>query len=532
MTADHVVAKLSDLEDGQMKEIKVNGANLLLVRVGGEFFAVGATCPHEGAPLAEGLLHGHHIRCPWHQSVFDARNGESTQPPTLEDIQHYDVRIQGQSVVVTVPEHPAESVHPSMAHHEFEADPRTFAILGTGAAGLIAAETLRREGFVGRVVVLTREAELPYDRTELSKGYLAKAKPAKPFVRSEEFYREHNIEILTKHEVTEVNLAAKEVRCRDGFTLPYDKVLLATGSQARTLGVPGEQLANVFRLRSYEDCERIRAAVREGGRAVVIGGSFIAMEVGASLAKRGMHVTVVLPGQAPFENAFGQRLGKMFRQLHEENGVVFKAGRKVKSFESSGEGAGETLAAVTLDNGESIPADLAVVGVGVQLQTGYINGLRPNEDGSINVDRRMAAAEDVYAAGDIAQFPDWRSDQHVRIEHWRLAEQLGRTAAQNMAGRDAEYRGVPFFWTNQFKLSLSYVGFARQWDDIVYDGQPEQRDFVAYYISEGHVIAAAGVNQERKLCLISELMRTNRQLTVEQIHQTWDVVQRHAPVAS
>jgi NADPH-dependent 2,4-dienoyl-CoA reductase/sulfur reductase-like enzyme/nitrite reductase/ring-hydroxylating ferredoxin subunit len=502
MTTDHVLAGVDELKDGEMKEIEISeDLTLLLVRQGGEFRVFGGTCPHHGASLAEGLLHDRHIRCPWHHAVFDAETGQVEDVPSLDSIPRFDVRIEGDKVVVTLPDTPPKACTPDMVRPEPAQDGRTFVILGTGAAGMTAAETLRREGFLGKILMLTRDAHLPYDRTDLSKPYLRKPEAKKPFVRSAEFYKKHGIEIMTDHEVTRADLNAKTLFLWNGKELSYDQLLLATGALPRRLGVPGEGLKNVLLLRNLDDCEAIREVAQKGARAVVVGASFIAMEVCAALIDRGLSVTVVAPESVPFEATLGPEIGRMYRKAHEDKGVIFQLGNKVDRFEGEGK-----LARVLLKGGEGLEADLAVLGVGVEPVTGYLEGAAFSKDGGLEVDGWQRVTDGVYAAGDMARFPDWRTKEPIRIEHWRVAQQQGQVAARNMVGRASTFQGAPFFWTNQYFVITSYVGFAEGWEEIVFEGDPGEQRFVALYVRSGRVLAAAGCGEERRMCLLSEIL--------------------------
>lgn len=490
------------LGDARMKKVQAGEHALLLVRWRGQLRVMSLECPHFGAELHEGTLVDGHIRCPWHQSVFDALTGDLLEPPALDGLQCLSARVEGEDILVGLPDAPIGQRTMPMAAPD-HADLRVFVILGTGAAGLAAAEALRECGYTGRVMMVTREPHRPYDRTELSKQYLAKPGAPQPFVRTSEFYATHGIEVLTGREVRSVDVAARVIACHDGLQIRYDKLLLATGARPRRLDVPGQELSGVMLLRSLEDSTRLRESVRPGGRAVVIGSSFIGMEVAASINGRGVLVTVVGLEHEPFEKSMGPQIGAMYRRVHEEAGNLFRMGRRVDRFE----GRDGRLRAVVLDDGERIDADIAVVGVGVEPVSDYLHGLPINSDGSLNVDEHLQAAPDVYVAGDLACYVDWRTNQRVRIEHWRLAEQLGRVGAANMAGRPTQYRAVPFFWTNQLKLNVRYVGFAKRWDRIEFDGSTEGRDFVAWYISEGKVHAAAGCKRDRAMDLVAEVMR-------------------------
>jgi NADPH-dependent 2,4-dienoyl-CoA reductase/sulfur reductase-like enzyme/nitrite reductase/ring-hydroxylating ferredoxin subunit len=501
MTKEYTVAHVDDLEDGQMKEVQAGEQAILLVRVEGKYHAYAPTCPHQGAPLAEGVLRGRHLRCPWHQTVFDAATGDLLEPPALDRLHSYDLRVEGQDVIVALPDSAAAAA-PAVAGYDPVADGRTFAVVGAGAAGIAAVETLRQEGYRGRLVLISREKALGYDRTELSKRYLRDPAAKRPFIRPDDFRTRLGIEELSGHEVRELNALSRTITFADQSVLRFDKALLATGGEPRRLGVDGEDLPNVFVLRSLADCESIRQLAAGGAkRAVVVGASFLGMEAAASLAHRGLAVTVVAPDTVPFRKVFGEAIGRMYQGVHEAKGTTFRLGSVVQRFEGTGP------LHVGLSGEQSLEADLAVVCVGVRPATSYLKGIDLNEDGSVTVDPFLRASKDAFAAGDIARFADWRTGEMIRVEHWRLAMQHGRLAARNMLDRKVQYRGVPFFWTSQHGVVVQYVGCAPTWDEIVFDGEPTHRDFVAYYLRTGHVLAAAGCNQERKMGIIAEVLR-------------------------
>ena len=502
MDREYTVGHTQDLKDGQMKQVEAGGQQVLLIRLEGSYRAFGATCPHQGAPLAEGVLHEGHIRCPWHQSLFDAQSGEMIAPPSLDSLPRFDARVAGQELRVRLPSPASEAREPAMVGPDPKTDERVFIILGAGAAGVVAGQSLRQLGFRGRVVMMTREEDPTYDRTTLSKSHLAKAEADFPALRGDEFFAIHGIELLKGRHVTEVDVRSRTVSCSDHTWMQYDQLLLATGAVPRSLEVAGEKLSNVFLLRSYRDAQAIRAAVAAGAkRAVVVGASFIGMEVAAALTGRGLTVTVVAPESAPFKTSLGERIGRMYQQVHEQKGTTFLLGAKLDRLE------GDTaVREAVLVGGERLPTDLVVAGVGVRLATDYLRDLEVNPDGSVTVDEHLRAVGNVFAAGDIARFPDWRGGEPIRIEHWRLAQEHGRIAAMNMVGRETAYLGVPFFWTNQHKVSVQYVGYARTWDEVLYDGDVEERQFIAYYLSDGRVLAAAGCQQEQRMGAIAEAL--------------------------
>jgi len=498
------LANTSDLADGEMKEVSAGDTRILLARVGGEFHAVGAACPHYGAPLAEGALCGTRVVCPWHHACFDVTTGTLEEPPALDSLPRYDVRVEDGRVLARVPEEAPDRVAPRMSRRD-PSDARVFVILGAGAAGYAAAQTLREDGFRGRVVVITREDRAPYDRPNLSKDYMqGHAEPAWMPLRPEEFYREHDIELLCEREVTRVDAAAKTITFYSGDTFSYDALLVATGGAPRRLNIPGSDLRNVCLLRGFSDADSIIETADRSKRCVVVGSSFIGMEAAASLRARGLDVTVVAPSREPFESVLGPEVGALFRRAHEAQGVKFKLGAVVYRFEGASD-----IEAVTLEGGERVETDMVVAGVGVYPATGFLEGVSLLEDGSVAVDAQMRAAEGLYAAGDIASFPDPRTGARARIEHWRVAQQQGRVAAHNMAGRPATFDGVPFFWTRQFDTGLLYVGHAQRWDEIIYAGDVAAQDFVAFYVKDGRALAAAGVNRDRDMAALEELFRLN-----------------------
>jgi NADPH-dependent 2,4-dienoyl-CoA reductase/sulfur reductase-like enzyme len=350
--------------------------------------------------------------------------------------------------------------------------------------------------------MVTRESCLPYDRTQLSKGYLKSDESAPPTIRSQDFYTQRDIEVLLDHEVVNVDAANKDIIFRDGSSLKYDKLLLATGGTPRCLTVPGVSLKNILMLRNLDDATRLRAVAEKGSKAVVIGASFIGLETAATLTERGLSVTVVAIESVPFEQILGVEIGEMYRALHEGNGVSFQLGTTVERFDGNAE-----VKKTVLKNGEMLDTDLVLMGIGVQPATDFLKCVDLDTDGSIKVDKHLHAGNDIYAAGDIASFIDWRTGGRIRIEHWRLAGEHGRIAARNMLGKEMEYLSIPFFWTDQFGFSLRYAGYVKGWDEIIFRGKPSTRNFAAFYAKDDQVLAAAGGGNVVKMAAVAEVMR-------------------------
>ncbi|MDF5722784.1 MAG: FAD-dependent oxidoreductase [Rhizonema sp. PD37] len=511
-----VVAKVNDFPDGEKRQVSVGETDVLLIHVNGRFHALAAYCTHYQAPLAEGVLSGDCIVCPWHNAYFQITTGDQKEPPGLDSLPCYQVRVEGEDVIVSVPEKASDSRTPAMAEYNSDTDGRTFVILGAGAAGAHAAEALRTVGYQGRIVMVTREDELPYDRTWLSKDYFNGEVPREKMpLRSPEFYKQNNIEVLLNKQAVHVDAKAKTITFEDDDTLNYDALLLATGGQPKKLNVEGADLTNVFTFRSFADSDRILAAASQAKQAVVIGSSFIGMEIASGLTQKGVKVTVVSSESLPFQKILGEELGRVFQQVHQENGVIFQPGMKVTQIEGK-----DKVEAVILDNGERLLADMVVVGIGVQPATDFLAGvdLHP-KDKSVPVDEYLCAADGLYAAGDIARFPDLQTHETMRVEHWRVAAQQGRIAAYNMAGIPTQFRTVPVFWTMQFEFPLRYVGHAEQWDEIIVDGDLRHREFIVYYVKDNQVLAAASSKRDTEMAAIAELMRLNKMPTPFNLRQ-------------
>lgn len=524
--AQHQVGRADTfLQDGEMRRIELEGKPVVLARSQGQYYAFGGKCTHYGAPLNEGVLKGHTLICPWHHACFDIRSGLRLEPPALNDLPHYPVQIQDGLVHVTLP-------HDNLTEPQAKmdtADTRVFVIVGGGAAGSAAAEELRRAGFGGKIIILSAVPNRPVDRPNLSKDYLdGHAKPEWIPLRDEQWYADRNIDLRLDTQVERIDPAAHLVYLGQGDAIRYDKLLLATGGTPRMLtNVPGAALNGIYTLRTLADADRIIEAAEQGKQAVVIGASFIGMEVAASLASgRGVSVTVVAPEDVPFGRILGDDIGRMFQQLHEKNGVRFYLGDEATRFI----GQNGQVRSVELKSGQKLQADFVVVGIGVVPATQFLqeSGIELNErDHSVLVNAHLQTSQPaIFAAGDIARWND-DSGSSTRIEHWRVAQQQGITAAHNMLGETRDInRHIPFFWTSQWKLTLNYVGHATQWDEIIYrGGRPEQRKFIAFYVKDGQFLAAATVGYDRECDALELMLRDRMPLSVDQMRdEQFDLV--------
>jgi apoptosis-inducing factor 3 len=490
----HQVARLADVREDRGLEVPLNESSILLLRAGGQVRAFQGKCPHAGAPLAKGAVCHGRLICPWHKAAFRAEDGALCEPPALDSLERYHVEVRGEEVWVDDQPLPAEKIPPAD-------DPRSFVIIGSGAAGTACAAALREKGFGGRILMIDREPEAGYDRTVLSKYVLAgdMAADKTPPLRDETYFTQQRIE--RRHgEVTELDVDARQIRLASGETLSYDAVLLATGGVPRTPGFAGLDLPNVFTLRSLADSRRILDRTQPGQRAVIIGDSFIAMEVASSLRKRELSVTVLARHPVPFAKQFGDSIGKAILARHQANGVVYHSDGEAARIE--GEDKAE---AVVLDNGQRFAADLVIVGIGVRPATEPFANLPRGKDESLIVDDGMRVTDGVWAVGDIATFP--LNGQPRRIEHWRLAQQQARIAATNMLGGEEHYLDVPFFWTYHFGKRYDYLGHAEEWDEVQFKGTPEHPPFIALLGKNNLVAAAVACDEGRAMAALAQRMK-------------------------
>lgn len=510
---EKIVAKIHDLENGEMKTIKIDDdKEILLSKINGEFFATGSKCTHYGAPLEDGVLSGETIVCPWHHACFNAKNGDLVEPPARDSLPNFDVEIDKDNVIVKLPDDIPDSRTPNMMERNPD-DKTTYVIIGGGAAGNAAAQSMRESGYRGNIVMITQENRVPYDRPNLSKAYMqGEAEEEWMPLRDEDFYKDNGIELKFESKVKDLDTATRTINFEDGERLTYDKVLIATGGVPKELDVNGHDLENIFYLRSFADADVIIEASKNAKKVAVIGSSFIGMETADSLKSRGLDVTVISPDDVPFKNIFGEDIGNMFLNMHRDNGVEFKLNTGVKEFEGE-----EKVEAVLLDNDEKVEADMVIVGIGVTPTTEFVKGIDLEPDGGLPVDKHLMVDEHIYAAGDVATFKEKRTGEKMRIEHWRTAEQQGRIAGRNMAGIVTPYDSVPFFWTRQGGISVQYIGHAPDWDEIIVEGDIDEKDFIAYYVKNNLIYAAAGTGKGKRLAAIQHLMRQDRMPSPESI---------------
>jgi NADPH-dependent 2,4-dienoyl-CoA reductase/sulfur reductase-like enzyme/nitrite reductase/ring-hydroxylating ferredoxin subunit len=469
--------------DGGMVCGHVGEDAVLLARVGDEFFAIGATCSHYGGPLAEGLLAGDTVRCPWHHACFSLRTGEAVKAPAFNPMPCWRVEKRDGKVFVREKIEPGQQ-RPAKARAGDK--PGRVVIIGGGAAGFAAAEMLRREGFDGSLTLISSDDAPPYDRPNCSKDYLAGNAPEEWMpLRPDDYYQQQSIDLRLRAEVREIDPGARQVSLADGRSIPFDKLLLATGAEPVHLDIPGAGQPHVHRLRSLSDSRAIIAKAKAARRAVVIGASFIGLEVAAALRAREIEVHVVAPERRPLERVLGPEYGDFIRSLHEEHGVKFHLEETASAIDGG---------SVRLKGGATLAADLVVVGIGVRprVQLAERAGLKTDRGVGVN-EYLETSAPGIFAAGDIARWPDPHSGENLRIEHWVVAERQGQTAARNILGQRQPFTDVPFFWSQHYDVPINYIGHAEKWDALDIEGDIKARDCLVRYRRNGKVMAVASI---------------------------------------
>lgn len=475
---------LERIKEGVLLAGHAHGEALLLTRVSDSLHCIGAKCSHYGAPLADGLVVGDTVRCPWHHAAFSLRTGEALRAPALGGVSCWQVEQRDGKAFVT-----GKSVAGPVSLKQSGDVPSSIVIIGGGAAGQAAAETLRQEGYKSAVIMISSEADLPCDRPNLSKDYLAgKAEAAWLPLRPADFYEAQKIEVRLSTTVQNIDVKKRELQLSDGSTLGYGALLLATGAEPIHLDIPGSRLPHVHYLRTQADGMALAAAAESAKNAVVIGASFIGLEVASSLRARGIQVQVVGREAVLMEKVLGPQVGAHVKARHEHHGVVFHL---------EAEAANISENKVTLKNGDALTADLVVIGIGVRpvLQLAEQAGMAI--DHGVIVDEYLqTSVPGIYAAGDIARWPDALTGERLRVEHWVVAGRQGQTAARNLLGQRERFDAVPFFWTKQHDFGLRYVGHASHWDQAQIDGSLDDADCTITYCQDGKTLAVAMVKRD------------------------------------
>jgi NADPH-dependent 2,4-dienoyl-CoA reductase/sulfur reductase-like enzyme/nitrite reductase/ring-hydroxylating ferredoxin subunit len=481
-----------DVGEGELLLGHADGEPVLLVRMDGEVFAVGASCTHYGVSLAEGLLAGGLLRCAAHHAAFDPRTGQAVRAPALRPLPCWEVEARDGRLFVTR-RRPEPAPAPRGPR---PGDPESIVIVGAGAAGSAAAERLRREGYAGRLTLIGAEPSTPYDRPNVSKDYLAGTAPEEWMpLWPDTFFAEQGIDFVQGTRVAKVDARARAVRTLSGAAYGYDRLLLATGADPVRLPIATRGMGHVHYLRTLQDARAIIAGAESARTAVVVGASFIGLETAASLRARGLEVHVVAPHRHPLGQVLGPRAGDWIQSLHEAQGVVFHLEDTVAAIAPD---------RVTLRSGRTIGAQLVVVGIGVRPGVGLASwaglGL---EDGAVAVDECLeTSVPGVFAAGDLVAWPDPRTGRRIRSEHWTVAQRQGQTAALNLLGERRRFDDVPFFWSVHYDTTVRYVGHAERWDRIDVLGDLQAGDAALAFRGRGadgaeRTLAVATVGRDR-----------------------------------
>jgi apoptosis-inducing factor 3 len=475
------------LADDGMLAGHVGEEPVLVVRRGDDLFAVGATCTHYGGPLADGLVVGDTVRCPWHHACFSLKTGEALHTPAFSPLACWEVEQRDNRIFV---QRKKKMLEPRRAARAAPSGSLSkIVIVGGGAAGFAAAEKLRRERYEGDLVMVSGEEVTPVDRPNLSKDYLAGKAPEDWVpLRPDSFYSENGIDLRLGTTASGIDTRTHEVVLEDGTRIAYDRLLLATGAEPVRPSVSGAELPHVRMLRSLADCHAIIDRAASARRTVVLGASFIGLEVAAALRARDIEVHVVAPDKRPMERVLGPQMGDFVRALHEEHGVVFHLGETATDISDK---------RVTLSGGGTLDADLVVVGVGVRPRVALAENAGVALDRGVVVDDYLeTSAPGIFAAGDIARWPDPHTGAKIRVEHWVVAERQGQAAALNMLGHRQKYAAVPFFWSQHYDVPINYVGHAETWDTLTIDGDIAAKDCLLRYGRNGRVLAVASIDRD------------------------------------
>jgi len=477
---------LTKLTDGSLVQGHVNGEAVLVTRRGDDYFAIGAICTHYGAPLATGIIVEDTVRCPWHHACFSLRTGEALRAPALSAVGSWKTEKRGGKLFVGKK---APAMKPPTTPSAKKPD--HIVIVGGGAAGEAAAEMLRREGYSRGITIISADESVPYDRPALSKDFMNASATEKMLpLRSLDFYKRKEIELLLKTPVAAIDPHKRSVRLADGRHRKFDALLLATGAAPVKLAIPGADLRHVCYLRTQSDCRSILAKAKKAKQVVLIGASFIAMEVASSLIQRKLKVHIVAPEAVPMQRVLGPEVGEYLHRLHETKGVVFHLQQSVVAIDER---------KVTLKDGQAINADLVVIGIGVRplIELAEHAGLRTDRGVSVN-EYLETSIPGIFAAGDIARWPDPLTGDDIRVEHWVLAQRQGQTAARNILGARERFDAVPFFWTTQFDFTLNYIGHAEKWDKLDLEGSIEDQDCKLTFQRAGKTLAVATIGRDRE----------------------------------
>jgi len=489
----------------------VHGVPVILARVGADVCAVAATCSHYGGPLAEGLVVGGTVRCPWHHACFDLRTGDARSAPALDPIACYEVARRGDRIVVGAEKTRVSPQPPPKS-------PDKIVLVGAGAAGAAAAGRLRHLGYEGSITLIGNEAAGPVDRPNLSKDFLAGTAPTEWVrLRTDDFYDKLAINLIKDETVVDLDPDTMSVTLGSGPVISCDALMLATGAEPTRPHIQGANLPHVKTLRTLTDAQNIIASLAHGHRVVIVGSGFIGLEVAASLRARHVEVHVVSRDRVPLEHVMGEEMGRFIQSLHESHGVRFHFGANL----------GEILPhAIELQDGRRLAADLVVIGVGVRPRTSLAQKADLEIDDGIVVNSLLrTSAPNIWAAGDVARYPELHLGTTVRIEHWAVAQRQGQAVAADMLGLGTAFSAVPFFWSRHYDVSINHVGHASRESSIEVIGNLQKRDATVIFRHAGHtpsskhgrITAVATVGRDQQSLAVEAALERNDDSAVEEL---------------
>ncbi|XP_037115172.1 apoptosis-inducing factor 3 isoform X2 [Syngnathus acus] len=516
------VCHVKDLENGQMREVDLGSGRALLIKQHGEFSAMGHKCPHYGAPLVKGVLSKGHVRCPWHGACFNIATGDLEDFPGLDSLPTFQVRVEKDKVIIRANKQALQLQKRSKAMARCSAvinSSTAFTnvlIIGSGPAGLVCAETLRQEGFTDRIIICTMDRHPPYDRPKLSKSLDSTAEQLR--LRSTDFLQDHDIELLTEKEVVAIDVKTHSITFEEGLKMEYRKLFIATGNKPKPLNYKGEDVRNVFHLRTPEDANSI-ARLANNKNAVIVGTSFVGMEVAAALTDKAHSVSIIGIESIPFKKALGEKVGKVLMKLFEANRVKFYMLNEVSEMI----GHHGQLKEVVLKSGKVLRADVCVIGAGCVPATSFLkqSGIHVDSKGFITVNKTNV--DGVFAGGDVVTFPfPPRNNKKVNIPHWQMAHVHGRVAALNMLGRVTEVKTVPYFWSAMFGKTIRYAGYGDGFDDVIIQGDLDELRFVAFYTRSEEVVAVASMNYDPIVSRVAEVLGSGKTIKKRDV-ETGDI---------
>uniref|UniRef100_A0A3Q3N7A0 Apoptosis inducing factor mitochondria associated 5 n=1 Tax=Mastacembelus armatus TaxID=205130 RepID=A0A3Q3N7A0_9TELE len=498
-----------------MMEVDVGHHTVLLTRTVGKYSAMGNQCTHYGAPLSKGFISGNRVRCPWHGSCFNAQTGDLEEYPGMDCLPCHKVQTRqthGQTgiyLTTTTSALRQEKRIKSMVG-ALPGVTHTIVLLGGGVTSLICAETLRQENFRGRIIMATRDDLLPYDKTRLSK--VMNVESDSILLRRMEFFHQYDIEVWLRKEALSVDTDRKMVTFDDGSVQSYDQLLISTGCRAKGLDVPGMKLDNVKMLETPEDARQIHAAC-QGCNVVLVGTSFVGMEVASYLIDKASSITVIGSSEMPYQNTLGPEIGRVTMTMLSEENVKFHMNDNVTEVR----GANGKVKEVVLKSGKVIPADVLIVGIGIIPNSELLQGSKIQMDSKnfVTVNKYMRTnVPDVFCGGDLTTFPlAMAKNQLVNIGHWQMAQAHGRIIALNMLDKPTELNSVPFYWTVLAGKTIRYAGYGEGYTEIIMKGKFEDRKFLALYIKNDEVIAAASLNYDPAASAVAERLMAGKVIT-------------------